>query len=36
MAGAVETERLDVNINDPSFGRAMAERLHRMISGGAR
>ena len=33
--GAVETERLDVNINDPSFGRAMADRLHRMISEGA-
>ena len=35
MEGAVETERLDVNINDPSFGRAMADRLHQMISGGA-
>ncbi|TDC59463.1 UPF0261 family protein, partial [Actinomadura sp. GC306] len=35
MAGAVETERLDVNINDPSFGRAMADRLHQMISEGA-
>ncbi|MFG2085130.1 MULTISPECIES: Tm-1-like ATP-binding domain-containing protein [unclassified Spirillospora] len=35
MEGAVETERLDVNINDPSFGRAMAGRLHQMISGGA-
>jgi uncharacterized protein (UPF0261 family) len=35
MEGAVETERLDMNINDPAFGRAMADRLHRMISGGA-
>jgi hypothetical protein len=32
----VETERLDMNINDPAFGRAMADRLHRMISEGAR
>jgi uncharacterized protein (UPF0261 family) len=35
LDGAVETERLDMNINDPAFGRAMADRLHRMISGGA-
>ncbi|MGP4021868.1 Tm-1-like ATP-binding domain-containing protein [Actinomadura sp. 3N407] len=35
MDGAVETERLDVNINDPVFGRAMADRLHQLISGGA-
>ncbi|XRQ05576.1 Tm-1-like ATP-binding domain-containing protein [Actinomadura welshii] len=35
MEGAVETERLDLNINDPAFGRAMADRLHRMISEGA-
>ncbi|WP_067794181.1 Tm-1-like ATP-binding domain-containing protein [Actinomadura formosensis] len=35
MEGAVETERLDVNINDPVFGRAMADRLHQMISGGS-
>ncbi|CND81289.1 Uncharacterized conserved protein [Mycobacterium tuberculosis] len=35
MDGAAETERLDMNINDPAFGRAMADRLHRMISGGA-
>ncbi|MEU5987854.1 Tm-1-like ATP-binding domain-containing protein [Spirillospora sp. NPDC047418] len=36
LDGAVETERLDMNINDPAFGRAMADRLHRMISEGAR
>ncbi|WP_149261105.1 Tm-1-like ATP-binding domain-containing protein [Actinomadura sp. K4S16] len=35
MEGAVETERLDMNINDPEFGRAMADRLHRLISEGA-
>ncbi|GAA1871478.1 Tm-1-like ATP-binding domain-containing protein [Actinomadura bangladeshensis] len=35
LDGAVETERLDMDINDPAFGRAMADRLHRMISGGA-
>ncbi|MES9537397.1 Tm-1-like ATP-binding domain-containing protein [Actinomadura sp. NPDC000600] len=35
MEGAVETERLDLNINDPEFGRAMADRLHRLISEGA-
>jgi uncharacterized protein (UPF0261 family) len=35
MDGAAETERLDMNINDPAFGRAMADRLHRMISEGA-
>ncbi|HEX6471135.1 MAG TPA: Tm-1-like ATP-binding domain-containing protein [Streptosporangiaceae bacterium] len=29
---AVETERLDMNINDPAFGRAMADRLHEMIT----
>jgi uncharacterized protein (UPF0261 family) len=33
---AVETERLEVNINDPVFGRAMADRLHEMISGGSK
>jgi uncharacterized protein (UPF0261 family) len=32
----VETERLDVNINDPAFGRAMADRLHEMITGVAK
>jgi uncharacterized protein (UPF0261 family) len=35
LEGAVETERLDMNINDPEFGRAMADRLHRLISEGA-
>ncbi|TDC46890.1 UPF0261 family protein, partial [Actinomadura sp. KC345] len=35
LEGAVETERVDVNINDPVFGRAMADRLHQMISGGS-
>ncbi|TYB46206.1 Tm-1-like ATP-binding domain-containing protein [Actinomadura chibensis] len=35
LEGAVETEKLDMNINDPAFGRAMADRLHRMISEGA-
>ncbi|MFI0410005.1 Tm-1-like ATP-binding domain-containing protein [Actinomadura sp. 3N508] len=34
MEGAVDTERLDLNINDPAFGRAMADRLHQMISEG--
>jgi len=33
---AVETERLDMNINDPAFGRAMADRLHEMITGASR
>ncbi|MFC9974169.1 Tm-1-like ATP-binding domain-containing protein [Spirillospora sp. NPDC127200] len=28
-----EGERLDLHINDPAFGRAMAERLHEMIKG---
>jgi uncharacterized protein (UPF0261 family) len=28
------TERLDLHINDPEFGRTMAERLHSLISGG--
>ncbi|NKZ06532.1 Tm-1-like ATP-binding domain-containing protein [Actinomadura latina] len=35
LEGAAETERLDMNINDPAFGRAMADRLHQMIAGGA-
>ncbi|TDB78250.1 UPF0261 family protein [Actinomadura sp. KC216] len=35
MEGAVETERLDMNINDPAFGRAMADRLHQMITEGS-
>jgi uncharacterized protein (UPF0261 family) len=34
MDGAVPTERLDVNVNDPSFGRAMADRLHELITRG--
>lgn len=33
---AVETERLDMNINDPAFGRAMADRLHQLITGVAK
>ncbi|MEU9872192.1 MULTISPECIES: Tm-1-like ATP-binding domain-containing protein [Actinomadura] len=32
VAGA---EMLDMHINDPEFGRAMADRLHRLISEGA-
>jgi uncharacterized protein (UPF0261 family) len=28
-------ERLDLHINDPAFGRAMAERLHELIGGAA-
>ncbi|MGI5289935.1 Tm-1-like ATP-binding domain-containing protein [Nonomuraea polychroma] len=31
----VAVEDLDLHINDPAFGRAMAERLHQLISGGA-
>ncbi|TMR97900.1 Tm-1-like ATP-binding domain-containing protein [Nonomuraea basaltis] len=31
----VAIEDLDLHINDPAFGRAMAERLHHLISGGA-
>jgi uncharacterized protein (UPF0261 family) len=30
-----EAEMLDMHINDPAFGRAMADRLHRLISEGA-
>ncbi|MFI6800083.1 Tm-1-like ATP-binding domain-containing protein [Streptosporangium canum] len=30
----VEVEELDLHVNDPGFGRAMADRLHRMISSG--
>ncbi|MDP9867626.1 MULTISPECIES: Tm-1-like ATP-binding domain-containing protein [Streptosporangium] len=34
---AVETEELDLHVNDPGFGRAAADRLHQMItSGGTR
>ncbi|SNS76940.1 Uncharacterized protein, UPF0261 family [Streptosporangium subroseum] len=32
---AVQVEELDLHINDPGFGRAMADRLHQMISSGA-
>ncbi|MGI5204328.1 Tm-1-like ATP-binding domain-containing protein [Spirillospora sp. CA-108201] len=35
-AESTETEMLDLHINDPEFGRAMADRLHRLISEGAR
>jgi uncharacterized protein (UPF0261 family) len=31
---AVQVEELDLHINDPGFGRAMADRLHRLISSG--
>ncbi|MGP3960202.1 Tm-1-like ATP-binding domain-containing protein [Nonomuraea sp. 3N208] len=31
----VAVEDLDLHINDPAFGRAMAERLHDLITGGA-
>ncbi|MEW9550572.1 Tm-1-like ATP-binding domain-containing protein [Nonomuraea sp. NPDC050783] len=31
---AVAVEDLDLHINDPAFGRAMAERLHDLITGG--
>jgi uncharacterized protein (UPF0261 family) len=30
---AVDMVRLDMNINDPAFGRAMADRLHELITG---
>ncbi|MFC4011298.1 Tm-1-like ATP-binding domain-containing protein [Nonomuraea purpurea] len=30
----VAVEELDLHINDPAFGRAMADRLHHLISGG--
>ncbi|WP_440106205.1 Tm-1-like ATP-binding domain-containing protein [Streptosporangium sp. H16] len=29
---AVEVEELDLHVNDPAFGRAMADRLHLMIT----
>ncbi|MEU6797237.1 Tm-1-like ATP-binding domain-containing protein [Nonomuraea wenchangensis] len=32
---AVAVEDLDLHINDPAFGRAMADRLHELITGGA-
>ncbi|MFC7642383.1 Tm-1-like ATP-binding domain-containing protein [Streptosporangium lutulentum] len=31
---AVRVEELDLHVNDPGFGRAMADRLHLMISSG--
>ncbi|WP_327581288.1 Tm-1-like ATP-binding domain-containing protein [Nonomuraea sp. NBC_00507] len=31
----VAVDDLDLHINDPAFGRAMAERLHDLITGGA-
>ncbi|MCK2215571.1 Tm-1-like ATP-binding domain-containing protein [Actinomadura sp. ATCC 31491] len=31
---AVAVEDLDLHINDPAFGRAMADRLHDLITGG--
>jgi uncharacterized protein (UPF0261 family) len=33
QGAAVGTVRLDMNINDPGFGRAMADRLHELITG---
>jgi len=30
---AVDTVRLDMNVNDPAFGRVMADRLHELITG---
>lgn len=33
---AVDTVRLDMNINDPAFGRAMADRLHELITGASK
>ncbi|QYC42334.1 hypothetical protein Nocox_23655 [Nonomuraea coxensis DSM 45129] len=32
---AVAVEDLDLHVNDPAFGRAMADRLHELITGGA-
>ncbi|WP_433514639.1 Tm-1-like ATP-binding domain-containing protein [Nonomuraea sp. CA-143628] len=34
LAAFPATERLDLHINDPEFGRRMADRLHHLISGG--
>lgn len=34
LSGVPGAERLDLHINDPAFGRAMAERLHELISTG--
>jgi uncharacterized protein (UPF0261 family) len=36
QGAAVDTERLEMNINDPAFGRAMADRLHQMIAGASK
>jgi uncharacterized protein (UPF0261 family) len=33
LAAHSPAERLDLHINDPEFGRAMADRLHRLIQG---
>ncbi|WP_336216755.1 Tm-1-like ATP-binding domain-containing protein [Nonomuraea sp. LPB2021202275-12-8] len=33
LAAFPPTERLDLHINDPEFGRAMADRLHQLIGG---
>lgn len=33
LGAGVDTVRLDMNINDPAFGRAMADRLHELITG---
>jgi uncharacterized protein (UPF0261 family) len=33
QGAAVDTVRLDMNINDPAFGRVMADRLHELITG---
>ncbi|MES9605042.1 Tm-1-like ATP-binding domain-containing protein [Actinomadura sp. NPDC000929] len=35
LEDVAEAEMLDMHINDPEFGRAMADRLHRLISEGA-
>jgi uncharacterized protein (UPF0261 family) len=32
LSPSVEVHELDMDINDPRFGRAMAERLHRFVS----
>ena len=36
QGAAVDTVRLDMNINDPAFGRVMADRLHELITGAPR
>lgn len=35
FAAMPAAERLDLHVNDPEFGRAMADRLHQMITGGS-